>query len=295
MLGERHLPSIEDLSPDQMKEFGPNCVLLDLSRDSGNPAIAYLGSAVQRECAAAGPIAYLADVPPNSLLSRLTDPSREVIARGAPVTFESDFVNERGAQLVYRGLLMPFSSDGRAVDFMLGVISWKEHASIGESDAIAREMRDALRSARAPLTSAPLWAQAPDRGDRHESASSIERLAAVRTVAARASTREARSRAALCHAIGLAHDLALAIEAAPADYANILAEAGADTTDQSLGTSVAKLVFGGHYGKVRLREFALVLDQATLAGMGTGRLNAYLAAQPNGLRTLLQQARRHKV
>ena len=64
-------------------------------------------------------------MPSRSLLSRLTDHYLQIIANRAPIGFEAEFVNQRGEPICYRGILMPFSSDGDTIDFIYGVINWK--------------------------------------------------------------------------------------------------------------------------------------------------------------------------
>src|SRR5690606_12439154 len=91
-----------------------------------------------------GPISHVGDVPARSLLSRLTDHYLQIIANAAPIGFEAEFVNQRGAELLYRGILMPFSSDDETIDFVFGVINWKEVASREETDALEREVGEAL-------------------------------------------------------------------------------------------------------------------------------------------------------
>jgi hypothetical protein len=49
----------------------------------------------------------------------------QIIANRAPVGFEAEFENQRGDTICYRGILMPFSSDGDTIDFIYGVINWK--------------------------------------------------------------------------------------------------------------------------------------------------------------------------
>jgi hypothetical protein len=61
LLGERSLPSIEDLTPQDLEDFGPNSVLLDFSTGLENPAIVYLGSALREECEIDGTIQYIND------------------------------------------------------------------------------------------------------------------------------------------------------------------------------------------------------------------------------------------
>jgi hypothetical protein len=81
----------------------------------------------------------ISDVPSRSLLSRLTDHYMQIIANRAPVGFEAEFENQRGASICYRGILMPFSSDGDTIDFIYGVINWK-HGVAADTQAPAAEM-----------------------------------------------------------------------------------------------------------------------------------------------------------
>ncbi|HEX7742353.1 MAG TPA: hypothetical protein VF442_07960, partial [Sphingobium sp.] len=239
LLGDRSLPSIEDLSPDQLEDFGPNSVLLDFTAGLDNPAVVYLGTALRRECDVQGAIQFINDVPSRSLLSRLTDHYLQIIANAAPIGFEAGFVNQRGADIVYRGILMPFSSDGDTIDFVFGVISWKEMASQEINDEIGREVNAALRGTAAPGPVVPIWADGPaadaDDGDMLDLAGMespaadaplADWLALARDTAEQARTSEARSHGALYRAIGLAYDFSLAAEAAPDDYADLLADAG---------------------------------------------------------------------
>ena len=56
----------------------------------------------------------------------------QIIANRAPVGFEAEFVNQRSRSICYRGILMPFSSDGDTIDFIYGVINWKDLGEAGE-------------------------------------------------------------------------------------------------------------------------------------------------------------------
>ena len=117
-------PSIEDIDASVIEDFGPNSVIVDLTGQLNQPATPYVGSAIKAEIGV-DDVKSLADVPGRSLLSRLTDHYFQIIATRAPVGFEAEFVNQRGEDICYRGILMPFSSDGDTIDFVYGVISWK--------------------------------------------------------------------------------------------------------------------------------------------------------------------------
>jgi hypothetical protein len=125
LLEGRDFPSIEDLEPADVVDFEANSVLLDFTCGRDNPAIPYIGGAIREECGLADDARRIDDVPSRSLLSRLTDHYLQIIANRAPIGFEAEFVNQRGENICYRGILMPFSSDGETIDFIYGVINWK--------------------------------------------------------------------------------------------------------------------------------------------------------------------------
>lgn len=125
LLDGRDFPSIEDLNSSDVEDFAGNSVLLDFTCGRDNPAIPYIGAGIREECGLDDDARTISDVPSRSLLSRLTDHYMQIIANRAPIGFEAEFMNQRGENICYRGILMPFSSDGEAIDFIYGVINWK--------------------------------------------------------------------------------------------------------------------------------------------------------------------------
>lgn len=144
LLGERSFPSIEDLEPANLPDFGPNSVLLDFSAGIEDPIVVYLGEKLGEECGTDSRIERLSDVPPRSLLSRITDHYLQILANQAPIGFEAEFVNQRDAQIMYRGILLPFSSDDETIDFIYGVINWKEMADQATADELLLEIDQAI-------------------------------------------------------------------------------------------------------------------------------------------------------
>ncbi len=146
MLGDHNFPSIEDLDPANLPDFGPYSVLLDFTLGVENPGIQYLGDQLAIECGTHEEIDVLSDIPSRSLLSRITDHYMQILANQAPIGFEAEFVNQRGATILYRGILLPFSSDGEAIDFIYGVINWKEMADQMTTDELMLEIDQALEA-----------------------------------------------------------------------------------------------------------------------------------------------------
>ena len=144
LLGDAAFPNIEDLEPELLDDFGPYSVLLDFSTGIENPAVRFVGGELRKECDVEGPLEHLDDVPPRSLLSRITDHYMQILANQAPIGFEAEFVNQRGLTVLYRGILLPYSSDDETIDFIFGVINWKELADAKTADELLLQIDQAL-------------------------------------------------------------------------------------------------------------------------------------------------------
>jgi len=149
LLDDGSFPMIEDLDPLSLPDFGSNSVLLDFSRGIEDPDVRFLGDQLAGECRGANiavesTITKLSDVPPRSLLSRITDHYLQIIASESPIGFEAEFVNAQGLSVLYRGILLPFSSDGETIDFIFGVINWKEIADADAADELLLEIDQAI-------------------------------------------------------------------------------------------------------------------------------------------------------
>ncbi|KTE19767.1 hypothetical protein ATE67_14115 [Sphingopyxis sp. H050] len=330
LLHDRAYPSVEDVDLDGA-DFGPNAVLLDFTQGIDNPGISYLGERLRIESQIDDEVHYIKDIPGRSLLSRLTDHYLQIIANRAPIGFEAEFVNDRGVTIMYRGILLPFSSDDDTIDFIMGVINWKEAVPADEAAELQLSVEQALRSA-APLTApVPVWADGPDSEHLDEDvadatpgfaaladeaedemlltdafveeagevevpaveadAELADWLAVARETAERAIAADSRSRSALYQAVGKAWDFALAADAQPDAFAELLEDAGLAAQDRAPMTPVVKLVFGANYDKTRLAEYACVLGHAREEGIARGELAAYLDRYPGGLKGLVKDAR----
>jgi hypothetical protein len=66
------------------------------------------------------------------------------------IGIEAEFVNQREATILYRGILLPFSTDGAAISRILGVINWKELADQATTDELLLQIDQALAEAAPP-------------------------------------------------------------------------------------------------------------------------------------------------
>ena len=384
LLAGRDFPSIEDLEPTEVSDFAPNSVLLDFTCGRGNPAMPYVGAAIREECGLDDDMRTIADVPSRSLLSRLTDHYMQIIANRAPVGCEAEFENQRPETICYRGILMPFSSDGDTIDFIYGVINWKtgtawqggeqsqaalepdqlaeiEIAGISDEPEIPAELEPVIEDdepleltdfvekedgpleltevvgpvsveedqdqpepasieqldepietfnspssdARDEPVEAPVhfsWEDGPLHDEDEvpiveldDNAGLADRLWAARETAESVKAGEGRTRTALYKALALAYDFAVAAQANPEEYAELLEESGMKAQARAPMTPIVKLVFGIDYDKARLTEFAAALSYAQRQAVPTGGFLDFIEIQSGGLKGLVaaeRQARR---
>lgn len=322
LLGGRPYPSIEDLRPEKIGDFGPHSVILDFSQDEEDPQIAFVGAALRAECGLDGSAERISQVPARSLMSRLTDHYLQIIANRAPIGFEAEFMSDKGVNTLYRGILMPLATNGADIDFIYGVISWKELADTGTASGLAGEVDRAI-AARPDLGDLPVWADGPHAefpdpepvapahdddaptlslwpdgesedaagGELPEDAGLADRLDRARSSAEQARNADHRSRAALYRALGHAHDFARAAAAQPDDYAELLDDAGLKAQQRAPMTPVVKLVFGADYDKKRLTEFAAALAWAQRMEIGTGDFAQVLEGFDGGLKAVVAAER----
>jgi hypothetical protein len=303
LLHGRAYPSIEDLDPGSIADFGTNSVLLDFTAGVDNPAIRYLGAALRQECGVTPNITQVADVPSRSLLSRLTDHYLQIIANRAPIGFEAEFVGQRGHNTLYRGILMPFSSDEDTIDFIYGVINWKELVDAETQARLNAEIEESRRTAPQHAASAPVWADGPSAGfdapaesqeTRAELAadsSLADRLMLARESAAAARASDTRSRASLYRALSRAYDFARAAEDDTDGYDALLRDSGLSVQARAPMTPAVKLVFGADYDKTRLTEFAAVLCHAKRQDVPQGGLESFLDAAEGGIKGVVKAER----
>jgi hypothetical protein len=314
LLRGRAYPLIEDLDPDNIADFGPHSVLLDFSQGIENPAIAFLGKALREECALDGDVTHIAHVPARSLLSRLTDHYLQIIANRAPIGFEAEFVGTRGHNTMYRGILMPFSSDDDSIDFIYGVINWKELVDAETQAKLDAELDAAVRTAPRHVSAAPVWADGPSAGfdepandedDADDDAAAAvpapshtagvsslsDRLMLAQQTAAAARAADTRTRATLYRALERAHDFAAAADSDPAGYEALLDQAGIAVQLRAPMTPVVKLIFGADYDKTRLTEYAAVLSHARRHDVPAGSLAELLDNTEGGIKGVVRAER----
>jgi hypothetical protein len=160
LLAGREFPSVADLNANDIGGFRDNSILLDFTLDRDQPVLRYIGKGLRDESSLSTNELRPQDVPGKSLLSRLTAHYMEIIANRAPIGFEAEFHNVHGNLTFYRGILLPLSDDDQNINFIYGVISWKEEAEAAQTE-----------DARAALAALP---PQPEKGIKSMAISSVD-------------------------------------------------------------------------------------------------------------------------
>lgn len=159
--GGRAFPAPGDLSAPELAEFLPRAVILRYPAGdaaASEPEILYIGRTLRAEAgldAAARPA--IADIPPGSLVQRMTARHADIAGHRAPVGIEAEYVGAYGEATLYRGVMLPFSTDGVAIDHVCGIVNWK----LAAADDVTADVHDAIEQVRTRPMTRPAAPAAP--------------------------------------------------------------------------------------------------------------------------------------
>lgn len=152
-LNGRFCPAPSDLDRHQLE--GPRSVLIEMVEE--RPVLRFAGTALLDSSGAGAPPLFR-DLPEGSFLALLVAHYRQVLVSREPVAFMGEHVMPSGQASLYRGVLLPLSSDGRTIDYILGTINWRE---LADRDLTARIVLEVDRSVARMLKQTMLF---PGRG-----------------------------------------------------------------------------------------------------------------------------------
>lgn len=272
--GERKMPSWEDFSGARFADFRSRAFLVEFAEDDYLEArFAFVGSDIEAETGPVPAQSPIRDVPQESLLSRLADYYLQAIAHEAPVGFEAEYERRDGDVVLYRGILLPMSTDGEKVDRLVGMLSWK---TVPAAEAAAGKE-----------TAAP----APRVEPAAEEVGLQGALAACRNAAEELAGQESRLAERLRTVLAKIYAFFLLGELQPAPFAAILRHEGLTAQARAPFTPVLKLVFGKDYDKSRLTEYAAVLSHVRRQRLKAEEVRDFLTNHAGGLKAIVAAER----
>jgi len=214
------------------------------------------------------------------------------VATGKSSAFADEFVGEASSLTLYRGVMLPFTKDGRNIDYIVGAITSRTDGAApavvpgqqtagdlpGDNDA--RRLRSLIETE---------VGGAPGPGDQAPPLHHCLRHCQV--LARRAAASHARSRQALYEALARIYEFHFQAEADPAALDALLAAQDLSRQDRAPFTPIIKLVFGAGFDKTRLSEYAAALGYARRRGQGATGFLGFLENQDGGLRGCVRAER----
>jgi hypothetical protein len=282
-------PPLSKFNVEAIPEFAPHGFLLDIRRDPDAPMLRYVGSALTEECGKSLAHQPLSSVPADTLLTRVSEHYRRVLEKRAPVGFEAEYVNAAGAEVMYRGIMVPFGPDPETIDHIVGSINSKPKAAV-TSLTLPRAplfvrprpdlVGDTLDAAVEPPDDAPAMSPGLSEGLQH-----------CRALARELDAANVRSRHALYNTLEAVYALSFEVEADSAGYAELLAAEGLKKQQRAPFMPLVKLVFSRQYDKTRLSEYSTALSFARRHQQSAEAFRSFIDNQPGGLKGCVHEER----
>ncbi len=133
-------PLFANVNLDDIPKFAPYMFTLALSTGPEGPTLQSVGAELECDCGSDVTNKGLSSLPPQSLLARVIQQRSEVISDRNSVTVSGHFSDMQGREILYRAAMLPFSSLGNKIDYIVGVITWTailSGAALGKSDEAA--------------------------------------------------------------------------------------------------------------------------------------------------------------
>ncbi len=118
------MPSMNDLNPDNLPVSWTQCFILPL-QDGEPEMFDFVGSALASISGGDLTGRAVTEISDNTALARTLNAVPAVVASGAPQIVEGQASDTDGGYLLFRAILMPFGSDRRSTDTLVGAITYK--------------------------------------------------------------------------------------------------------------------------------------------------------------------------
>jgi chromosome partitioning protein len=122
---DKAIPLIGDLDLANVGEIAPNTFNLDVAGDPDDPKFRFVGQRLIRDCGGHVANPTVSQLVPQSCLARAVEHRHQVVAEKEPRMIADEFIDEAGDKVLYRGVLLPFSSTGERVDIIIGALASK--------------------------------------------------------------------------------------------------------------------------------------------------------------------------
>ena len=285
------LPRIVDFDFSVIEDLRSHIFLLGLEGPDRTPLIRYIGSGLTREVGRDLTRMPLSEVPRPSLLAQVAYQYLRVIADRQPRAVDGVFAAAPDQSLLHRGILLPFSDSGEAVDAVLGSFRTRPAAREASRPILLSKTTLAPAAPGPALEQSPPAAVADVPAPKEAAAAGALRhaLNESRAQVEQALAGEAGSRRQLYRALAGCYGFFRAAGADPSCYETLLREAGIRPQPRAPFTPAVKLVFGAKVTKTQISEYAAVLSHVDRLGRAPDGVERML--EERGLKGCLRDER----
>ncbi len=292
LCGDAPFARLSQFNIEAIPGLAQQAFVLDLLQNPDDPRIRLVGDALLADCEPNTPCRRLSDVPDGSLLARIAGHYQQVLDDQGPVEIAGDHAEGAEDILTYRGIMVPFTTDGRTMDYIIGAVTsgrMDPSERLATSDDGAR-LLDTEQGARRLL--AMVEAEVAGRGEPANAAMALDHsLRECRLLVQQANDATSRSHKALYAALDRVYAFHVQAEADPEALERLLAEAGLKSQAGAPFTPIVKLVFGKDYDKTRLSEYAAALSYAKRCGIPEAGFRRFLEVESGGLKSCVEAER----
>ena len=292
LCGDAPFARLSQFNIEAIPGLAQQAFVLDLQQNRDDPRIRLIGDALLADCEVNTPCRRLSDLPGASLLARIAGDYHQVLDDQGPVEIAGDHADDAEKILTYRGIMVPFTTDGRTMDYIIGAVTSgrvdppvrpttsDDGAAFPDSEQGARRLLAMVEAEVAGRDRPVETSKALDHGLREC------QLLVQRVIAA-----TSRSHKALYAALDRVYAFHIQAEADPAALERMLAQAGLKSQAGAPFTPIVKLVFGKDYEKTRLSEYAAALSYAKRCGIPEAGFRRFLEVESGGLKSCVEAER----
>lgn len=288
LTGDRELPPLKDLKPDEIAPYKDTMVLIDLRNPTIEPVLQVVGQSLTADIETGLSLKSISDIPRKSLLSRITDHYLEVLANRTPISFDAEYENKAGELILYRGIMLPFSDDGSAINFILGAIG---SIASSEKEDGSEDVSDQETPETPPEDQRPAVTATEEIPEEIEVSPLQDRMVQCQALAMGQNPANNRSRKSLYQTLGALFDFQKAADDAPDEFQTMLQSQGLKLQKRAPFTPALKLCFGQDFDKTRLTEYAAALCYARKYIQEGAELSAFIATINGGIKGCVKAER----
>ena len=297
--GEQQFPSRANFRIEAVTGLGPNAFALDLAQGGDDPVFRFIGKTLTEDCGKDFTLKPLSEVPPHTLLAEVARRYTDVVDRKTPVEFAEEHVGADGSTSLFRGAMLPFSEDGKTLDFIVGAITYKKKSSETTLAAVPTASPAASPAAGPAAGPTADTARADEDGavapSAVDHASGLPRLSQsleeCQALAREVVQADSKSRETLYRALESAYAFHFECDADPEAYAELRTAAGIGLQVRAPFTPIVKLVFGIDYDKTRLSEYATALCYAQRNGRTADTVKSFIETHEGGIKGCVKAER----